>query len=89
MLIRRDLEERWKQPPEMFCKKSVFKNLANFTGKYLFWGLFFIKLQVKKSPKQVFSCEICDIFKSTFFEERLQTTASRIKIRAVTFKKIT
>ena len=22
-----------KQPPEVFCKKSIFKNFAKFTGK--------------------------------------------------------
>ena len=28
-----------------FVKKGVLKNLANFTGKYLCWSLFLIKLQ--------------------------------------------
>ena len=31
-----------KQPPEVFCKKRVLKNFANFTGK-LCWSLFLIK----------------------------------------------
>ena len=36
----------WKQPPEvLLCKKSLFKNLANLTGKHLYWSLFLIKLQ--------------------------------------------
>ena len=38
-----------------------------------------LNLQVflkKKTPTQVLSCEICEIFKNTFFEEHLQTTAS-------------
>ena len=26
----------FKQPPEVFCKKSVLKNFANLTGKHLF-----------------------------------------------------
>ena len=30
---------------EMFCKKDVLKNLANFTGKHLRWSLFLIKLK--------------------------------------------
>ena len=34
-----------KQPPEVFCKKGVLKNFANFTGKHLCWSLFIIKLQ--------------------------------------------
>ena len=28
------------------------------------------------APKQVFSCEYCEIFKNTYFEKHLQTTAS-------------
>ena len=36
-----------------------------------------IKLQAwRPAPSQVFSCKICEIFKNTFFEEDLQTTAS-------------
>ena len=30
-----------KQPPEVFCKKDVLRNLAKFTGKHLYQGLFF------------------------------------------------
>ena len=84
-----------KQPPEVFCKKGVFKNFANFRGKHLCWSRFW-----KKQPLEVFcrkvvlkifqgkhfvgvslikfvkTCKICDIFKSTYFEEHLQTTAS-------------
>ena len=29
-----------KQPPEVFCKKSVFGNFANFTGKHLCQSFF-------------------------------------------------
>ena len=29
--------------PEVFRKKNVLKNFANFTGKHLCWSLFFIK----------------------------------------------
>ena len=28
------------------------------------------------APKQVFSCEYCEIFKNTYFEKHLQTTVS-------------
>ena len=31
---------------------------------------------MKKTPTQVFFCEYCDIFKKTYFEKHLQTTAS-------------
>ena len=34
-----------KQPTEVFFKKDVLKNFANFTGKHLCWSLFLIKLQ--------------------------------------------
>ena len=30
---------------EVFCKKSVLKNFANFTGKHLCWNLLLSKLQ--------------------------------------------
>ena len=30
-----------KQPPEVFCKKGVFRNFAKFTGKCLCQSLFF------------------------------------------------
>ena len=34
-----------KQPPEVFFIKSVLKNIAKFTGKHLFQGLFFNKVE--------------------------------------------
>ena len=34
------------QPPEVFCKKGVFKKFANFTRKHPCWNLFSIKLRV-------------------------------------------
>ena len=43
-------------------KKGVLKNCANSTGKHLCWSLFLIKLQV---------------FKNTYFEEHLWTTACK------------
>ena len=33
-----------KQPREVFFKKGVLKNFANFTGKHLCWSLFFNKV---------------------------------------------
>ena len=37
-----------------------------------------MKLQVflKETPTQVLSCDVCESFKNTYFEEHLQTTAS-------------
>ena len=39
-----DIAGSWKQPPEVFWKKSVLTNFAKFTGKHLFQGLFFDKV---------------------------------------------
>ena len=41
-----------KQTPEVFCKKSAFKNFATFTGKYLCWSNFLIKLEGLKISKK-------------------------------------
>ena len=52
-------------------KKGVLKNFVNFTGKHLCWSLFLIKLQafrpailLKKTPTQVFCCEIAKILRT-------------------------
>ena len=37
---------------------------------------FGLQLYQKETPTQEFSCELCEIFKSTFFTEHFQTTAS-------------
>ena len=50
--------------PELFCKKGVLRNFAKFTGKHLPQACEFIK---KESLAQVFFCEICEIYKNTFF----------------------
>ena len=39
-------ELKWqKQPPLVFYKKGVLKNIVIFTGKHVCWSLFLIKLQ--------------------------------------------
>ena len=48
--------------PEVFCKKGVLRNFAKFTGKHLCQSLFYNKV-----VGQVFSCEVCEICKNTFF----------------------
>ena len=58
--INRKREKKQKQPPEMFCKKGVLKNL-------------FIK---KETPKQVLSSKFCEIPWSTIFTEQLLVPAS-------------
>ena len=59
--------------PEVFCKKSVLRNFAKFTGKYLCHSLFFTKasgprsstLLKKETLAQVFSSEFRKHFKNT------------------------
>ena len=48
----------------MFFKIGVLKNFA--TVKHLCWSLFLIKLKKEEAPRQVFSCEYCEIFKNSF-----------------------
>ena len=68
-------------------EKPVLDNFKIFSRKNLCWRLFLIELQVKRpvtllkeTPTKVFSSEYCEIFKSTYFEENLQTTASAIPV---------
>ena len=51
-----------KQPPELFYKKAVVKNLQY--------------LQKKPLLESLFNAEYCEIFKSTYFEKHQQTAAS-------------
>ena len=66
---------------EAELKKSItYKKkacIAKFTGKHLYRNLFFNevvgsynkkRLHSKKTPAQVFSCELCKIFKSNFLQ---------------------
>ena len=36
----REQDEPQKNPPEMFCKESILRNFAKFTGKHLCYSLF-------------------------------------------------
>ena len=72
-----------KQPLDVFCKKGVLKNFVQFTGKHLYQSLFFNEVACvasnfikKETRSQVFSCEFCEIFQKTYFEEHLQTATS-------------
>ena len=57
----------------MFFKIGAFKNFVNFTEKQRPRGL---QPFLKKTPTQVFSCEICEIFKNTFFYRTPPAAAS-------------
>ena len=54
-------------------KIALLKNFERFTGKHLPSGL---QVYYKETPTQVFSCEYCEIFQNSYFEEHMQTTAS-------------
>ena len=65
-------------------KKGILKNFVNFTRKNLCRRHFLIKLDfwefatlLNKTPTQMLSCEICEIFKNNYFEEHLWTTVSK------------
>ena len=70
--------------PQMFFKTCVLKNV---TRKTVYQRLFLIKLQggkglqlySKETPTQVFSCEIGEIFKNTFFYRTPLVAAFEIK----------
>ena len=56
-------------------KKGVLKNFTKFTGKQLCQSLFFNKVE-KETLAQMFSCELCEISRNTFFTEHLRMTVS-------------
>ena len=51
-----------KHSPEVFCKKSVLKNFANFTEKHQYWSLFLIKLQGCRSATLIKRDSNTDVF---------------------------
>ena len=85
-MVRRILRRQrgnlqWYRSSHRRCsvRNYVLKNFANFTEKRLRWILLF-RLQVcnfikKGTPTRVFCCQICEIFKNTYFVEHLQTAA--------------
>ena len=72
---------RQKQPPQVFLKLSVLKNLSNFTGRHLCWSLIVIKLQdwkpsacnfiKKRLQHRCFLVNIVEFSKKPFFIENL------------------
>ena len=56
----------------MFCKKRSYQKFHRKFAKVAGLGL---QLYYKETPTQVFSYEICGIFKNTYFEEHLRATA--------------
>ena len=64
------------QPPEVFHKKGVPTKCTKFTGKQLCESISFNIFEDVRTA--IFCCEFCEIFKSTFFTEHVQTTATEI-----------
>ena len=72
--FKKCFETLQKQPPEVFCKKRYSKDFRKFTGNICVRDRdSFLK---SCTPTQLFICEICEIFNSSYFEEHLRTTAS-------------
>ena len=72
------------------CSIKTCFSLAKFIGNQLCQNLFLIKLQPsglqlieKETLEIVLFCEFCEIFKNTFFAERLYVTASDIRMQVV------
>ena len=83
--------EQQRQPSKVFCEKMYSRKFRKFHRKTP--GLSFsIKLQAfrptKETPTQLFSCEICEIYKNTFFEENLRTAASRTSLNLFSIKSV-
>ena len=81
---------RQKQPPEVFCKISILKSFAKFTGNTCARVTFLIKFQAKacncfkkETPAQVISYEILEIFKNAFLTEHLRTNASEPQVHTI------
>ena len=53
----------------VLCKKICFQKFRKFHRKTPVLDSFFNKV-AGKTPTQVFSCENCEIFKNTYFEEK-------------------
>ena len=71
---------------QIFLKIGTLKSFANFIGKYLCWSVFLKNLQAKglqlhkKTPTQVFFCEVCEIFRNTFSCRTPPVAASALKV---------
>ena len=69
---------RWGSIKKIFLKIS-----QNSQENKFIWFFFLIKLQAcrlhfikRETPIQVFSCEVCETFKKTYFTQHIQTNAS-------------
>ena len=60
----------------MFCKEGVFRNFTKFAGKRLGQGLLFLDKSSLDVEAQAFSCEFCEISRSTFLHRTPLVAAS-------------
>ena len=63
----------------MFCKEGVFRNFTKFTGKRLCQGLLFLDKSSLDVEAQAFSCEFCEISRSTFLHRTPLVAAENTK----------
>ena len=52
--------------PEVFCKKDVLRNFAKYQDNICVRVTLLCSIIVKETLAQVFSCEFCEICKTTF-----------------------
>ena len=74
-VARMCLQKRRNSYRRCSIRKGVLKNFTNFTENNCV-GVSFLQLYYKETPTQVSFLEYCKIFKTTYFEEHLWTTAS-------------
>ena len=78
-----------KQPPEVFCKKDVLRNIPKFTGKHLCQGLCFNKvagrrptnLLKKEILAQVFPVNFAKLLRTPFLQNTFGGLLLKIKNR--------
>ena len=62
---------------QMFFQKGALKNMANFIGKHQCWSISWKPTTLlKRDSNRMFSLEIYEIFKNTFFCRKPPVTAS-------------
>ena len=71
-------KKTFKQPSQMFSETDPLKNFAIFTGKNLYWSVFFwsfrtegLHFYLKSDSNAGVFCEYCEMFKNSFFIEDL------------------
>ena len=59
----------------MFCKKDIFKNFAEFTGKFLCWSLSCFPMNFEKFSRRPVLWNICKrlLLQVFSYDEKLQT----------------